>query len=180
MSLTRDIAIMRRAPVLRRLGDEQLRLLAFGGERVRAHRGEALFEAGEPADCAAIVLAGQVDLALPGGRSFERVTTVGSLIDAPALFVQTRRIFRVVARSETEVLKITGTQMARIMIDSPEMAEPLRADLEASLFDLLGALDAVAARLGAAAAAKLPSRDPGADHTDAAGAKPPALGPKRP
>lgn len=149
MSLARDIPIMRRAPMLRALGGDQLRLLAFASRRRTAHRGDVLHEAGAPAEGATLVLFGQVELRPAGGTASGLYAGVGALLDAPAMLIETTHLYTAAARVETEVLLVPREQMMRMLEEFPELAPRLEAEIAARTLALIGDLEPVAARFRA-------------------------------
>ena len=70
MGLREDIALLQGLSIFDGLSEEYLRLLAFGAERRRLERGHVLFREGAAADCAFVVLSGQLTLTrdLPSGK----------------------------------------------------------------------------------------------------------------
>ncbi len=147
MSLARDIAVMRKAGVLGCLDEEQLRLFAFGAEHVTARARDVLWQAGEPADGAALVLAGQMALALPSGEVLDRVASVGTLLDETALFVETAHRFTARAVVSTELLFLPRAGMRRILTEFPGAAERVHAALLARSERFVEDLAPVADRL---------------------------------
>lgn len=152
MSLARDIPIMRRAPLLRTLADDQLRLLAFASRRREVRRGDVLHEAGTAAAGATLVLFGQVELRSASDRPSRLVAGVGALLDAPAMLIETTHLYSAVARVETEVLLVPREQMMRMLAEFPEIATRLQAEMAARTAALIDDLAPVAAHFHAESA----------------------------
>ena len=78
LALNDDIDLLSIVPLFAEIGEDKLRLIAFGAERRRLSRGQQLFREGAPADCAFAVASGSISLArtLRDGR-VEVVQTVG-------------------------------------------------------------------------------------------------------
>jgi len=147
MSLADDIGVLRRVPLFTDLTDEQLRLLAFSGERVAVAAGETATAAGDPATGAAVVLSGR--LALTPGAGFPgRPQHAGpaALINAPGLVAAGVEPFTVVGEEASELLVIRRPVFLRLLGEFPTVAARLHADLARRLADFAGE----AARLGAA------------------------------
>ncbi|MEM7694496.1 MAG: Crp/Fnr family transcriptional regulator [Pseudomonadota bacterium] len=145
MSLARTLAVMRNAPFLNALGDEALKLLAFGADPINLKPREPLFEAGEPADGAVLVLGGQLRLIPESQLEDPRVFTVGALVDELALVVPMDRSATAIAQSSCEVIPLPRSQMLRILNEFPEAAARLQVTLArrtAAFIDEVGALQA--------------------------------------
>jgi CRP-like cAMP-binding protein len=140
------MAVMRNAPFLRVLGEDALKLLAFGSEAQNLKPRQTLFEAGEPAQGAVLVLGGQLRLigAEHGGPA--RVAGVGQLVDELALVIPTTRNASAVAQTSCEVLDLPRTQMVRILDEYPEAAERLRTLVARRAAALIDDVNAVADR----------------------------------
>lgn len=132
---------MRRAGVLGELGDEQLRLLAFGAEHLNFRPRQPIWRAGEEAQGAALVLAGRVELVRPSGAALDALAGVGTLLDEVAMFVPTTRRFTATAQVTTELILIPRTHMDRLLSEFPEAATGLRNRLADRLTALLEDLD---------------------------------------
>lgn len=131
MSLARHMAVMRTTAFLRVLDDDALKLLAFGSEPQAVKPRGTVFEAGEPAAGALLVLGGQLRLIPPHDAAPPRTAGVGTLIDELALIIETRRTGSAVAQTSCEVLHIPRTQMLRILDEYPKDARYLRGILAA-------------------------------------------------
>ena len=142
MTLARDIAAMRRAPLFRVLNEEQLRLLASGSERRHLRRHDVLHEPGAPADGAALVCFGQLALHQPDGRPTGRVAALGALLDGPAMLIETMHAFRAVARVQTEVLLVPRRQMAHVLREYPDAAARLQSEMTSRTAALVRDLEA--------------------------------------
>lgn len=126
MSLARRMAVMRNAPFLRLLGEDALKLLAFGSDPVNLKPRQSLFEAGEPADGAVLVLGGQLRLIAPIRGVAPRVAGVGQLVDEVALIVPTQRVSSALAQSSCEVLGLPRERMLRVLEEYPDAAQKLQ------------------------------------------------------
>jgi CRP-like cAMP-binding protein len=141
------MAVMRNAALLRALPDDALKLLAFGSEPHDLRPRQPLFEAGDPANGAILMLGGQLRLVAPGVAE-PRVVGVGHLIDELALVVPTERTASAVAQTSCEVLEIPRAQMLKILEEFPEAAARMRASLARRSAAFLAEVGALADRLG--------------------------------
>lgn len=147
MSLARTLAVMRNAPFLGVLGDEGLKLLAFGSDSINLKPRETLFEAGDAADEAILVLGGQLRLISEAGDAGPRVCSVGQLIDELALIVPITRSSTAIAQTSCEVIPLPRDKMLRILEEYPRAAERLRERIAGQTETFVGELNALGERL---------------------------------
>ena len=126
MSIARHMAVMRNAPFLRALNDEALKLLAFASQPAALKPKQTLFEVGDPADGAVLVLGGQLRLIEGMGFTAPRVAGVGQLVDELALLIETERKSTAIAQTSCETLSLPRTQMRKILEEYPEVAMRLQ------------------------------------------------------
>ncbi len=141
------MAVMRNAPMLKPLGDEALKLLAFGSLPRSYKPRQALFEAGDDAEGAVLILGGQVRLVPSAQADAPKVVGVGHLIDGLALVIPVQRSVNAVAHTSCEVLALPRDQMLRILEEFPAAAEALRAQLARRTLSLIEDVNAVHDRL---------------------------------
>jgi len=138
---------MRNAPFLGVLGDEALKLLAFGSDPINLKARETLFEAGDPAEHAILVLGGQLRLIAEADHVGPRVYSVGGLIDELALIVPVTRSSTAIAQTSCEVIPLPRAQMTRILNEYPQAAERLRARVSAQTQSFVDDLSALGDKL---------------------------------
>jgi len=140
------MAVMRNAPFLRAVGEDALKLLAFASEARNLKPRQTLFEAGEPAEGAVLVLGGQLRLIHADNGVEPRVAGVGQLVDELALVIPTTRQASAVAQTSCEVLLLPRNQMIRILEEYPEAAERLQDLVARRAADLIADVNAMADR----------------------------------
>lgn len=147
MSLADDIDVLRRVPLFADLTDEQLRLLAFSGERATVAAGETVTSAGAPSEGGLVVLSGRLALS-PGAGFPGRPESLGpgGLVNAPALITACVHPFTATSEAESVLLVIRRPVFLRLLGEFPIVAARLHADLSRRLARFAGE----AARLGAA------------------------------
>lgn len=128
------------------LSSEQLRLLAFGAERLTVARGRELYREGQNAECGFVVAAGEIHLyrETPRGRVVVRPVTPGMLLGELALVTRTTRLTGAVAAEDSQVIRINRSLFLRMLEEYPETAAALHAKLTARLGEMLreiGSLD---------------------------------------
>jgi len=131
MSVETELLILKRLPLFRCIADEQLRLVVFGSERQRLREGRELYRENQPADCAYVVLSGQIDLVRQKAEGQEIVRSVmpGAMIGERALLAKTKRPVGAVAARESEVLRVSRSIFHRILDEYPETSRRLYAHL---------------------------------------------------
>lgn len=135
MSLASDLALLRLAPPFADLSDEQLRLVAFSGERLRLPAGAVLIEAGKPPPGAFVVLAGLVEVRAAGCRA-SQAAGPGAIVAQLALFAETDIVLEAQATRQSEVMLVRRTVFHRLLEEYPEAAAALHSRLAADFLRL--------------------------------------------
>jgi len=126
MTIEDDIAFLERVPILRRLGDGALRILAIGAESYSVQAGQVLFTAGDSADCAYIVEHGSFALRAQRTEDSEFVAEPGTLLGESALLAETVRPATATAREDSTVMRISRTMFVKMLESYPDAAQRLR------------------------------------------------------
>lgn len=139
MSLEDDIRIISGVSLFEDLSAEQLRLLAFGAERVTVARGRELYREGQNAECGFIVVSGEIDLfrETPRGRLVIRQVGPGMILGELALITETKRLTGACAAVETQVIRVNRSLFRRMLEEYPETAVALHQQLSVRLCNLL-------------------------------------------
>jgi CRP-like cAMP-binding protein len=149
MGLRDDIELLKGLSIFDGLSDDYLRLLAFGAERRRLERGHVLFREGAAADCAFVVLSGQLTLTrdAPAGRErYIGEAGVGSILTEIAMISDASRHFTATAAVESEVMRISRILFHRMLQEYPEVALATEKRLRENFSKLTGALSAATTR----------------------------------
>lgn len=149
MALDDDIRILSGVALFEGLSHDQLRLLAFGAERLQLAAGEALYGEGERADVGFVVVTGRIALYRDEDGTRRQLGTAGpgSLLGELALIAQSRRLTSAEARVESEVISLDRKPFRRILSEYPEVAAALRDRISAELQQMIARIEAVAPRL---------------------------------
>jgi CRP-like cAMP-binding protein len=139
MGLEHDISILGRVGLFRDLNRDQLRLLAFGAEHVKVPAGRNLFHEDSPADCAFVVIEGEIELfrIRNGKRTDLGRIAKGSLLGELALICEGRRPTSAGALVDSELLRLDQKLFHRLLEEYPETALRLHRILTANLKILL-------------------------------------------
>ncbi|MFS2325469.1 cyclic nucleotide-binding domain-containing protein [Brucella sp. H1_1004] len=146
MALDDDIRILSLVSLFESFSPEQLRLLAFGAERLVLRAGRELFREGQSADCGYIVVSGNISLFhdTDEGRVTIRPVGPGAMLGEMALIAQTSRMTGALAEEETEVIRISRSVFRRILEEYPEAAASLHAHIRRNLLQLIADIEKVA------------------------------------
>jgi CRP-like cAMP-binding protein len=151
MSLASDLALLRRAAPFVDLSDEQLRLVAFSGERLALSAGEALLAPSETPPGAYVVLSGALDVTAAGCRQPQSAGP-GAIVAMLSLFAETDLGVGAQARRASEVMLVRRTVFRRLLEEYPEAAAALHARLSQELVRLSDEVSGVRESLDAVAA----------------------------
>lgn len=146
MALDDDIRILSLVSLFESFSPEQLRLLAFGAERLVLRAGRELFREGQSADCGYIVVSGNISLFhdTDEGRVTIRPVGPGAMLGEMALIAQTSRMTGALAEEETEVIRISRSVFRRILEEYPEATASLHAHISRNLLQLIADIEKVA------------------------------------
>ena len=124
MSLEPAVALLQRVDLFSGLDPVRLEVVAFTCERREYEAGATLFEAGDEADCAWLILEGEAAMLADQGEGAPRALRLdtGDLIGETALFGRERRRTRVRAVTKLETLRIGRDMFQRLLGEFPEMA----------------------------------------------------------
>ncbi len=126
MTIEDDIAFLEQVPILRRLGEPALRMLAIGAESRDLDPGQMLFAAGEGADGAYIVQRGSLNLKPQRASDGEVVAGPGTLLGESALLAETIRPATATARETATVMRISRAMFLKVLEGYPEAAQRMR------------------------------------------------------
>ncbi len=139
MSLDENIRALSRTPILADIGRDALRLLAFSVEKTELQAGDILFERGEAADGAYVVVSGRINLDPGNGNS--RLVGRGALIGELALTVPTDRPCDAVAVEPTHLLFVPRAIFRKMLEEFPQIARDMKNRLAGKLRAEHAALD---------------------------------------
>lgn len=133
MSIEDDIACLELVPTFALLGPNALRILAIGCESREIGAGEALFKAGDPADCGFVVQNGsfRIEPGLGGDPSNAIDAGPGVLLGELALIIETARPATAIAVQPSTVMRISRHLFRKTLEGFPDAAERLREHMAA-------------------------------------------------
>lgn len=135
MALVEDMNLLSRVELLGSLGEEKLRLIAFGAERRRFQPGQILFREDAPADGAYVVASGRIELSQRTRDGEKTLATVGegTLLGELALISAVNRSMTAVAVDHVEVMRINRPLFHRMLAEYPEIADIVRERITGNL-----------------------------------------------
>lgn len=148
MALEDDILFLRRIPTFRVLGPDALRVLAISIEKMHLRLGDTLFEEGEVADGAYVVIAGAIRLRRAKDKPLDepQIARSGALIGESALIIETDRAATAIAMEPSTLYRITRAVFLRMMESDVEAATALREMISRRIDAALDDLDLVLPR----------------------------------
>lgn len=149
MTLNDDIRALSAAGLFQQLTAEQLRLLAFGAERLQFRAGRRLYRQGDRADCGFVIVSGAVTLSrsAPNGGKPVQSAGPGSVLGQLALITKTQWMTDAQADTETEVLRISRALFRRMLAEYPETAMAIHRQLSDDLQQLIKDIEVAERRL---------------------------------
>lgn len=149
MALNDDIDLLSTVSLFSDIGEDKLRLIAFGAERRKLQAGQMLFRENTPADCAFVVADGRIELsrATRNGQS-ETIGAIGrgALLGELAMVTAVERSMTAIALDTAEVIRINRPLFRRMLEEYPEIAGVVRERISANLTDLNKGLSRIANR----------------------------------
>lgn len=148
MALEDDIRTLDGVGLFSLLNADQLRLLAFGAERVRLLKGRELYRPGARADCAYVVQEGAVDLFedTEGQRRVLATATPGSMLGEFALISETERMTGAIAAEDSVVIRLNRSLFRRVLEEYPEVAARIHDEIAHRLATMVQRLSRLEAR----------------------------------
>ncbi|KGF66852.1 protein kinase [Hoeflea sp. BAL378] len=149
MALNDDIALLSTVSLFRDIGEDKLRLIAFGAERRKLQAGQVLFREGTPADCAFVVADGRFELSRKGRDGQTTVLGMaerGALLGELAMVTAVDRTMTAIAPDNAEVIRINRPLFRRMLEEYPDIAGIVRQRINDNLAALNAGLAKVADR----------------------------------
>ncbi len=127
MALDDDIRTLSGVALFQSLADEQLRLLAFGADKVRLPAGQRLYREGDIADSAFVVTGGRIGLYHNRDGQLNMVgrAEVGEIVSELALIAESQRLTEAIALADSQLLRLDRKSFKRILEEYPEIAASL-------------------------------------------------------
>jgi CRP-like cAMP-binding protein len=149
MALDDDVRILSAVSLFEGFTVEQLRLLAFGADRIQLPARRRLFREEDEADTAYVVVNGEIMLFREDDdkRRSVGVAGPGAMIGEFALITDARRLTSAEADTDAELLRLTRKMFRRILEEFPDTAVILYRRIQADFLTLVDRIEQIAPKL---------------------------------
>jgi len=123
LDLRTETDLLRKVPMFARLEPSRLKLLAFTSESMTFENGEVLFETGEAADCAYVIMQGAAEIVVStgGAEVVSGVLQKNELFGELGVLTNSPRTATIRAQGKLVALKITDEMFLKMLMENPEM-----------------------------------------------------------
>lgn len=119
-----EVDMLRAIPMFADLQSNKLKLLVFASDRVSYNAGDVMFQQGDEADAAYVVISGEADVLVSSGGDASKVAVLGpdSFVGDMAILCDIPRTATVRANSKMETLQIKKEHLMELINDTPALA----------------------------------------------------------
>ena len=124
MDLAEETDLLRKIPMFAKMETSKLKLLAFASEIVCFQDGDIVFNSGDSADYAYVIMDGAVDIITEtdSGPVVTDTLAQNQLIGELGLLNNTPRIAKLIANGNLRAMKITADMFFRILRENSEVS----------------------------------------------------------
>lgn len=123
MTLNEESNFLSKVPLFQELEPSRLKLLAFTSEMVNFQNGEVLFKAGEPGNCAYVIMDGEVEiLSSADDAAVVGVLHINQIFGELALLNDEPRSATLRAKGDLKVMRISESLFMQLIRESPGLA----------------------------------------------------------
>ena len=124
MDLAEETDLLRKIPMFAKMETSKLKLLAFASEMVYFEDGDIVFNSGDSADYAYVIMEGAVDVITEtdSGPVVSVTLTQNQLVGELGVLNNTPRIATLIANGNLRAMKITAEMFFRILRENSEVA----------------------------------------------------------
>jgi CRP/FNR family transcriptional regulator, cyclic AMP receptor protein len=124
MSLEQEVELIRQFPIFSKIQPAMQKLLCFSAERLTYDAGQVIFNAGDTADAAYVVIEGTVEISVPtpSGPIIINTMTKNEILGEIAIVGEVPRTATAKAVSKLETLKISKELFIKIIRENPDAA----------------------------------------------------------
>ena len=135
MSLEQEVELIRQFPIFSKIQPAMQKLLCFSAERLTYDAGQVIFNAGDSADAAYVVIDGTVEISVPtpNGPIIINTMSKNEILGEIAIVGEVPRTATAKAVSKLETLKISKELFIKIIRENPDAAIELIRILAARL-----------------------------------------------
>jgi CRP/FNR family cyclic AMP-dependent transcriptional regulator len=123
LDLAEETDLLRKIPMFAKMETSRLKLLAFASEIVSFQHGDIVFNSGDSADYAYVIMDGAVDIITEtdSGPVVTDTLRQNQLIGELGLLNNTPRIATLIANGDLQAMKITAEMFFRILRENSEV-----------------------------------------------------------
>ena len=127
MSLEQEVELIRQFPIFGKIQPAMQKLLCFSAERLAYDPGQVMFNIGETADAAYIIIDGNAEVSVPTPGGPIVINSIGKneLVGEIAIFGDVPRTATVKATTRLETLKISKELFIKVIRENPDAAVEL-------------------------------------------------------
>lgn len=135
MSLEQEVELIRQFPIFGKIQPAMQKLLCFSAERLAFDPGQVMFNIGETADAAYIIIDGNAEVSVPTPSGPIVINSIGKneIVGEIAIFGDVPRTATVQATTRLETLKISKELFVKVIRENPDAAIELIRILAARL-----------------------------------------------
>jgi len=124
MSLEQEVELIRQFPIFSKIQPAMQKLLCFSAERLTYDAGQVMFNAGDSADAAYVVIDGTVEISVPtpSGPIVINTMTKNEILGEIAIVGDVPRTATAKALTKLETLKISKELFIKIIRENPDAA----------------------------------------------------------
>ena len=124
MDLAEETDLLRKIPMFAKMETSKLKLLAFANEIISFDDGDVVFNSGDSADFAYVIMEGAVDIVTEtdAGPVVSDTLSQNQLIGELGLLNNAPRNATLVTRGQLRVMKITGDMFFRMLRENADVA----------------------------------------------------------
>ena len=135
ISLEDDIQLLRSIELFSDFDEEQLRLLAFGSQKLTFPKGTNVFHDGQSTDGGYLIVSGLIELIYAAHGSERAIGRFGpgDLIGEMAILTRNKRVGSAIVVEDCDLIKISRSTMHRILDEYPQLAARLHQRISESV-----------------------------------------------
>lgn len=138
LNISQEAELLRKVPMFSKMESSKLKLLAFTSESLAFDDGESLCRAGDLADCAYVIMSGEVEIlgeTPDGAEVIFGVRGANELIGEMAVVTNSPRSASVRALGEVMAMRIMDEALLKLLSENPEIALDVMRQLSERLAD---------------------------------------------
>ena len=131
MSLNEEVELLRNIPLFSKIDPSKLKLLAFAAERIMFSGGQELFQQGDHADMAYIIIDGSADVCVntPGGEISVARLAKNDIVGEIGILCDVPRTATLRAIDDVTTLAISKDLFFHMVLEYPDMGIEIMREL---------------------------------------------------